>query len=249
MATDQLEKTQQDTITQPAAAQELAETTLPIEGMTCASCVRRVEKALGKLPGIEYAGVNLATEQATVRFNPALVGRDEMRGAVEHAGYGLRQTADAGRHGPPKGQTTGAQKATDPETERRDWERRDLLIKSAVSISVGLIIMAGMFLPLPISMEARFWAMFALATPVQFWAGWSFYRGAWMAARHLQANMNTLIAVGTSAAYLYSVFVTFFPGAVAVAGIAPDVYYDTSTIIIGLILMGRYLEARAKGQT
>jgi Cu+-exporting ATPase len=249
MATDQLERTQQDKITQPesgsqqpAAAQELAEATLPIDGMTCASCVRRVEKALGKLPGIEYAGVNLATEQATVRFNPALVGRDEMRGAVEGAGYGLRQPVDETR------QTTAID-VDDPETARRAHEQRDLLIKSVVSIAAGLIIMAGMFLPLPVSMEARYWAMFAIATPVQFWAGWSFYRGAWMAARHFQANMNTLIAVGTSAAYLYSVFVTFFPAAVAVAGIAPDAYYDTSTIIIGLILMGRYLEARAKGQT
>ena len=83
-----------------------------------------------------------------------------------------------------------------------------------MSLAAGLLIMAGMFLPLPWPMEQRYYAMFLLATPVQFWAGWQFYKGAWQAARHLTTNMNTLIAVGTSVAYLYSVFVTFFPDAV-----------------------------------
>lgn len=91
--------------------------------------------------------------------------------------------------------------------------------------------------------------MFLIATPIQIWAGWQFYQGAWRAARHLTTNMNTLVAVGTSVAYLYSVFITFFPDAVRTTGLAPEAYYDTSTAIIGLILMGRWLEARAKGQT
>ncbi len=94
--------------------------------------------------------------------------------------------------------------------------------------------------------------MFVLATPVQFWAGWQFYRGAWAALRHRTSDMNTLIAVGTSVAYLYSAAVTFFPGAfegAAGAGFEAAVYYDSAVIIIGLILLGRYLEARAKGQT
>jgi Cu+-exporting ATPase len=92
-------------------------------------------------------------------------------------------------------------------------------------------------------------AMFLLATPVQFWAGRQFYQAAWAAARHGATNMNTLVAVGTSAAYLYSAFVTFFPRAVRAAGLQPEVYYDSAVIIIALILLGRYLEARAKGQT
>jgi P-type Cu+ transporter len=245
MATEQIEKVQNDNAAPEADTHaDLAEATLSIEGMTCASCVRRVEKALGKLPGIESAGVNLATEQATVRFNPAVVGRDEMRAAVERAGYGSREVAPVDST-----DALGSEDAADESSLRRARETRDLLIKSTVSIGVGLLIMVGMFVPLPLSMEARFWAMFALATPVQFWAGWGFYRGAWMAARHGQTNMNTLIAVGTSAAYLYSAFVTFFPRAVSGSGIVADVYYDTSTVIIGLILMGRYLEARAKGRT
>ncbi|HEX9988269.1 MAG TPA: heavy metal translocating P-type ATPase [Chloroflexia bacterium] len=220
------------------------EALLPIEGMTCASCVRRVEKSLAKLPGIESIAVNLATEKASVRFNPAMVGREEMRQAVEKAGYALRAEQPQAQAG-----ISGDTTPTDREANRRRKEINDLRTKFIVSLAAGLLIMAGMFAPLPWPMEARYLAMFLIATPVQFWAGWQFYKGAWLAARHLSTNMNTLIAVGTSAAYLYSVFVTFFPDAVRVAGIVPEAYYDTSTIIIGLILMGRYLEARAKGQT
>jgi Cu+-exporting ATPase len=220
------------------------EAILPIEGMTCASCVRRVEKSLAKLPGVETVAVNLATEQATVRFNPAMVGRGEFQGAVEKAGYGLRAeptlTSDDGLL---------VQSPVDADSERRRKETETLRLKFIVSLAAGLLIMAGMFLPLPWPMQSRYIAMFLIATPVQFWAGWQFYRGAWMAARHLATNMNTLIAVGTSAAYLYSVFVTFFPDAVSAAGLMPEAYYDTSTLIIALILMGRYFEARAKGQT
>ncbi|HUS16126.1 MAG TPA: heavy metal translocating P-type ATPase [Chloroflexia bacterium] len=222
----------------------MAEAILPIDGMTCASCVRRVEKALAKLPGVETAGVNLATEQATVRFNPAMVGRNEFQQAVERAGYGLRR-AQAASGGPVAGAETdaGADKA------RREHELILLRNKCAVSLAAGIVIMAGMFLPLPWTMTERYWAMLVLATPVQFWAGWGFYTAAWRAARHLATNMNTLIAVGTSAAYFYSVFVTLFPDALRVAGVMPEAYYDTSTLVIGLILLGRYFEARAKSRT
>jgi Cu+-exporting ATPase len=219
------------------------EVQLPIEGMTCASCVRRVEKSLAKLAGVESVGVNLATEQATVRFNPAMVGDNDFRQAVEKAGYGIRRVEQQAA------QTDADGAPVDREAERRRHDIADLRLKFIVSLAAGIVIMAGMFLPLPWPMETRYVAMFLLATPIQFWAGWQFYRGAWMAARHLTTNMNTLIAVGTSAAYLYSVFITFFPDAVRTAGLVPEAYYDTSTIIIGLILMGRYLEARAKGQT
>jgi P-type Cu+ transporter len=184
------------------------EAILPIEGMTCASCVRRVEKSLAKLPGVESAGVNLATEQATVRFNPAMVGPEEFRKAVEKAGYGLRTEVQ------PQ-QAVEGDSPVDRDAERRRKELSTLRNKFVASLVAGFAIMAGMFLPLPWPMQDRYLAMFLLATPIQFWAGWSFYKGAWMAARHLSTNMNTLIAVGTSAAYLYSVFITFFPGAVS----------------------------------
>jgi Cu+-exporting ATPase len=219
------------------------EVSLPIEGMTCASCVRRVEKGLAKLPGVESVAVNLATEQATVKYNPAMVGAGEFRQAVERAGYAIRADEQ------PLEQTAAGAEPVDRERERRQREIKDLRNKFTVSLIAAAVIMAGMFLPLPWSMEARYYAMFVIATPIQIWAGWQFYKGAWMAARHLTTNMNTLVAVGTSVAYLYSVFITFFPDAVRTAGLAPEAYYDTSTAIIGLILMGRWLEARAKGQT
>ena len=219
------------------------EAQLPIEGMTCASCVRRVEKALTKLPGVEVANVNLATEQATVRYNPAMVGRDEFRKAVEKAGYGIR----------PEQVRTEAQaapgEARDVEAERRAKELTDVRNKFIFALVAGLVVMGIMFLPLPWPMETRNYIMLLIATPVQFWAGWQFYEGAWRSARHLSTNMNTLIAVGTSAAFLYSAFVTFFPQVVRNAGLMPETYFDTSTLIIALILMGRYFEARAKGQT
>jgi P-type Cu+ transporter len=254
MATPQIE-----TKESPGAGVQV---TLPIEGMTCASCVRRVEKSISKLPGVESVAVNLATEQAAVRYDPAQVDREQFRLAVVKAGYGL------GHEQSPVALTTSltspaaavvtapdAQAQAQPidrQTERRGREIADLRRKFIVSLAAGVVIMAGMFAPeswLPLSMQTRYYLMFLIATPVQFWAGWQFYRGAWQAARHATTNMNTLVAVGTSAAYLYSVAVTFFPDAVSTAGVMPEAYYDTSTIIIALILMGRWLEARAKGQT
>lgn len=219
------------------------ETSLPIEGMTCASCVRRVEKSLAKVPGVESVAVNLATERATVKYNPAMVGSGEFRLAVERAGYAIRAEVQA------QTQSAAGTEPVDRERERRQHEIKDLRNKFVMSLVAAAVIMAGMFLPLPWPMEIRYFAMFLIATPIQIWAGWQFYKGAWMAARHLTTNMNTLVAVGTSVAYLYSVFITFFPNAVRTAGLAPEAYYDTSTAIIGLILMGRWLEARAKGQT
>lgn len=215
------------------------EATYRIRGMTCASCVRRVERALARTPGVEFASVNLANEKAAVRFIPDLVRPDDLRRAVEAAGYELvieRSTPATGQ-------------GTDEEDAERQRETRTLRIKFTISLIAGLAIMLAMFLPLPIDHESLFLPLFVIATPIQLWAGWQFYRGAWAAARHGSANMNTLVAVGTSAAYLYSVFVTFFPGVIHAAGLMPEVYYDTSVTIIALILLGRWLEARARGQT
>ncbi len=130
---------------------------------------------------------------------------------------------------------------------------RALLVKFIIALAVGAVLMLMMLIPESwISMRWQWRIQFILATPVQLWAGWQFYRGAWAAARHKTSDMNTLIAVGTTAAYLYSAAVTFFPGAfesATGAGFKAAVYYDSAVLIIGLILLGRYLEARAKGQT
>jgi Cu+-exporting ATPase len=295
--------------------------------MTCASCVRRVEKALAKVTGVESATVNLATEKATVRFAPGAAGPTELREAIKKAGYGVRgevqvetlpgqvahvPAGNAGNAGntallpplPPlaasaaaietpapsitpasaatratataKPATTKAtgvvsspaaqvqaltlQEPIDEDRLRKQKELSTLRRKFIFSLIAGFSIMGLMFLPVQwpwsptvelfgTTFTTLFLIAFALATPIQFWAGSQFYSGAWRAARHFSTNMNTLIAVGTSAAYLYSVFVTFLPDLVRALSLPPEVYYDTSTVIIGLILLGRYLEARAKGQT
>jgi|DewCreStandDraft_2_1066082.scaffolds.fasta_scaffold00260_57 Cu+-exporting ATPase len=218
-----------------------AELTLPIEGMTCASCVRRVERALLRLPGVVSAAVNLATEKATVRYLPGTVTVEDIKQAVERAGYHIReeQRLPAGPAG------------ADAQEERQRREQAVLRRKLLFSLAASALIMGLIFSPwkLPLSMEQQNLLLFVLATPVQFWAGWQFYRGAWAAARHLTSNMNTLVALGTSAAYFYSVVATFLPEVFHHAGLSAHTYYDTSSIIIALILLGRYLEARAKGQT
>jgi P-type Cu+ transporter len=213
---------------------EVQERTFDISGMSCASCVGRVEKALGNVPGVVDVNVNLATERATVKYLASEAGAKNFARAVEGAGYGvaLQEGEDA---------------AEDAHQREYDKLRGNFLVAALLTalILIGsLPHMFGFMLPVPMM-----WlnvSLLALATPVQFWAGWRFYKGAWGALKHGQANMNTLVAVGTSAAYLYSAVATVAPQ--LFAGRA-DVYFDTSAIIITLILLGRLLEERAKGRT
>ncbi len=248
LASERAEVTYDPGKTEPGALQKAVEragygvrreeTVLPISGMTCASCVRRVERAISKVPGVESVTVNLATERATVAYLPGVAGPAELRAAVERAGY------EVGRQ--------DAEDTDDPSDRAAEEHRRDLAalrLKFGISLAVGLLMMVVMFSPLPFPHERLYLLMFLLATPIQFWAGRQFYKGAWAAARHGTTNMNTLVAVGTTAAYLYSAFVTFFPALVERLGLQPEVYYETAVVIIALILLGRYLEARAKGQT
>jgi Cu+-exporting ATPase len=220
---------------------------LPIAGMTCASCVNRIERFLNKTPGVEEASVNLATEMATIRYLPDVAGRADLVGAVEAAGYELKplDTREAGAPAP-----TLADEA-DAETLARERETRALFREAAGSIAVAVVIMVAMFWPQTvIPMEDLNRAAFLPATVIQFWAGRRFYAAAWRAIRHgLGTNMSTLVVVGTTAAWAYSVFVTAFPGVIHEAGLHPEAYFDTSTLIIGLVLLGRWLEARAKGST
>jgi Cu+-exporting ATPase len=203
---------------------------LSVSGMTCAACARRVEKALSRTTGVRAANVNFATEKATVEYDPASVGPEELVGAVEGAGYGVVRE----------------------EEETLEEEYRGLGSNFLVAAVLTALILAGsvpfmLGFEAPIPMRWLNLGLLLLATPVQFWAGWRFYRGAWGALRHGGADMNTLVVVGTSAAYLYSVVATLAPQLFA-AGRA-DVYFDTSALIITLILLGRFLEARARGRT
>jgi P-type Cu+ transporter len=219
---------------------------LPIEGMTCASCVNRIERFLRKTPGVEQAAVNLATERATVRVDPGTAGRDELVRAVEAAGYEVRPEAS------PTDATAAAAFDAELTDEDRERERaqRTTLIQAAVSIAAALVFMTLMFVPQTrIAMEDLNKLILWPATFIQFWAGGRFYRAAWRAGRHGGMTMDTLVALGTTAAWAYSVFVTMWPEKVHEAGLHPETYFDSATIIIGLILLGRWLEARAKGRT
>ena len=222
------------------------EIALPIEGMTCASCVNRIERFLRKTPGVEAATVNLATEVATIRYLPAIADRAALVGAIESAGYDVRTKPPVEPDAAPR---TLADELSE-EDRARAREARTLLIKALVSIATAVGIMIVMFAPqTTLPMEDLNRLVLLPATFIQVWGGGRFYRAAWRAARHGTTNMDTLVAVGTSAAWGYSVAVTLWPAAVIAAGIEPVTYFDSSTIIIGLVLLGRWLEARAKVKT
>jgi Cu+-exporting ATPase len=229
------------TVTKTATAQ-LA---LPVEGMTCASCVNRIERFLKRTPGVEDVVVNLATEVATIRFLPDLVGRSELVGAIEAAGYDVLPGVPRDHVAVPGAALADEDGGIDAGRAR---EARALLLRAVVSIGVAIGIMALMLLGRALPMEDLNRIAILPATFVQLWAGGRFYRAAWRAARHGAANMDTLIAIGTTAAWGYSVVVTLAPAIAMSAGLEPAVYFDSSTIIIGFVLLGRWLEARAKSQ-
>ncbi len=218
--------------------------TLRIGDMTCATCVARVEKSLRAVPGVTEANVNFATETASVEYLPGIVSRADLRKAVEGAGYSFIEAGEG---------ETAERDSADAAEQAHLRHLLVLKVKLGVSLGVGVALMLlGFFPPSFLTRQELWLVMFVVATPVQFWAGWQFYRGAWAAGKHRTTDMNTLIAVGTTVAYLYSAAVTFFPGffeKAMGAGFMAEVYYETAVIIIGLILLGRFLEARAKGQT
>ncbi|MFM8594424.1 MAG: heavy metal translocating P-type ATPase [Chloroflexota bacterium] len=224
---------------------------LPIEGMTCASCVRRVERALENVPGVGIVSVNLATEQAVVGIQSTVAQAalmPELVAAVESAGYAV-----AAR---PSDFPSATSPAIDPAAAmaaerkaRRDHEIADLKRKWIVSLIVGVAMMALMYIPLNLPMSVIAPVLLVAATVIQVWAGSVFYRAAWAAAKHGATNMNTLVAVGTSVAFGYSAFVTLWPDLAAKWGLPADLYFESAVIIIALILMGRWLEAKAKRQT
>src|SRR3954468_13183663 len=237
------------TITAPTAAapaEANAACTLEIGGMTCASCVGRVEKALRKLDGVAGAGVTLATEVATVHFDPQQVGLEELTAAVVRAGYSATPRREARTAAEP------AQPGADGAGGARGGGRDAHLtaVKWQVTLAVGLGLMVLMYVPLyPDAMDWLMPAVLVVATVVQFWAGRDVYRAAWTAARHRSTNMNTLVALGTGVAYCYSAFVTLWPAAAEGWGLPLHVYFETSLVILALVLAGRWMEAKAKKQT
>jgi len=208
-----------------------AKVELPIIGMTCANCVRNVERALKKVDGVLSVNVNLATERATVEYVPSLAGLDALKQAVEDAGYGVIELE-------------GEMRAEDVEAQAREEEirrQRRLLIVGLVFTIPTFLLSMGTDLGFLPDFALRKYILLALATPVQFYVGWQFYRGTWKSLKQRTAGMDTLIAMGSSAAYFYSLAATFLTGG--------HVYYETAAMIITLIVLGKYLEAKAKGRT
>jgi Cu+-exporting ATPase len=277
----------------PTAPPEEAERCdLPLLGMHCSSCAGRIEKALGKTPGVSQASVNFATTRATVHYDPQVTGPAALRDAVRAAGYDAiiaepAPTAhshaghsDTG-HSHPAGDHAAHQAALpaasssatlhDAETKARAAEyraqRQKFTLALVLTIPVAILGMVGHLIPSLASVldfPGKSWLELALTTPVLFWAGREFFTGAWTAARHRAADMNTLVAIGTLSAYLYSLTVTIAPGwfHTANAGMSGHgaghggaatmptaVYYEVAAIVVTLILMGRLLEARARNQT
>lgn len=214
--------------------------TFPVRGMSCASCVQRIEGALKGIDGVLSAGINFAAEKAAVEYLPGSVTVADLRKAVAEAGY------EAPAPDEEAGEILDRQKAAHEATLKA------LKLKIAIGALISIPVFLGSYptlFPWVPRLLQDFIVLWILATPVQFWVGWQFYRGTWAALKHKTSDMNTLIAVGTSAAYLYSVGLILFPSFFEAQGVAREVYFDTSTIIITLILLGRYLEAVARGRT
>ena len=218
---------------------------LAVTGMTCAACVGRVERALQATPGVVEATVNLATERARVRYAPGATDPARLAAAVRQTGYDVVEpeagvSADAAEQ--------AARDAGDARLRRRLIWAAALTAPLLVLEMVPMLVPGGMaWMDAVVPMQTRWLVSFALATAVQFGPGGRFYRAGWAAARHGAPDMNTLVALGTSAAYGYSLVATFAPGVLPPGAV--HVYYEASATIITLILLGKWIEARAKGRT
>ncbi|MEM1242137.1 MAG: heavy metal translocating P-type ATPase [Cyanobacteria bacterium P01_H01_bin.26] len=215
--------------------------TLNLGGMSCAACANAIETAIRQVPGVDKAQVNFATEQASVDYDERRTSLDVIQAAVTNAGY--EAAVDMGLGG-------------EAARLERQAQQRPLMYRVVVSGIIGIILVVGsMPAMLGISIPGwpmvlhNAWVQLVLSTPVMFWCGQSFFRGAWQALTHRTANMNTLVALGTGTAYAYSLFVTLFPGVLMAQGLAPEVYYEAAVVIIALLLLGRYLESRARAHT
>lgn len=219
---------------------------LALQGMSCASCARSIEQALAQVQGVSSGSVNFASEQATVKGDPRLVDPQALIRAVERVGYRARLIQEDWQLDDP----------TDPERIAQRAAERELKLKVAIGVGISTVLVIGS-LPMMLGMDIPGFPMWLhnpglqllLTAPVQFWVGKHFYRGAWAAWQRRSADMNTLVALGTSAAFFYSIFPTVFPDYFHRQGLHPDVYYEVSAVVTTLILVGKWMEQRAKRQT
>src|SRR6266704_72801 len=253
MATKTERNQEENKATLSDQSSEISRTVLAIEGMTCASCAMRVEKGLKKVPGVRDANVNLATELATIIYEPTQTNLEQMVQKVETVGYKAMPQVISTQQ-PAQETATSVITETygtpilgipqeDELSRRRQAEiirKRNLLILG-IGLTVPVVILSMFFMN---RFPGENYLLLVLTTPVWAIVGWEFHRGAIRSLRHGSANMDTLVSLGSTAAYILSVVATFFPQLVG-----PVTFYDTTTLIVTLIFLGKYLEARAKGQT
>ncbi|HET9497725.1 MAG TPA: cation transporter, partial [Candidatus Limnocylindria bacterium] len=228
----------------PAPPAPLLELVLPVEGMTCATCVNRIERFLNRADGVTEATVNLASEEAAVRYDPSRIDRAGIVEAIESAGYDVRPQATATRGG------EVAEIELDALEVVRAAERRSLLRDGVTATVIGMAMMAVGFWPggPPLAMEQLNLVLLVPAAFVQVVLGRRFLSRALRGLPHGELTMDTLVAMGTWAAFGYSAAITLFPDAATAAGLPLDTFYETAVIITGFVLIGRWLEARAKGE-
>lgn len=223
----------------------MAKITFTVGGMRCAACAHVITAAVHQVPGVDGCEVNFGAAQATVTYDPQRVSAEILQRAIVQAGYSAHPLTDGGI----LTDLNAEERAHRATTEQ--LQHRLLLAGGATLVLVvgSLPMMLGVALPwLPMWLHHP-WFQLLLTTPIQFWSGASFYSGAWKALRYRHATMDTLVALGTSAAYFYSLFATLFPAKFQQHGRGPEVYYEVSAVVITLILLGRLLEHRAQGQT
>ncbi|MDI1240761.1 MAG: heavy metal translocating P-type ATPase [bacterium] len=217
---------------------------MPVTGMTCAACANRIEKTLAKQPGVNSASVNFATERATVSFDPTATNVDALVETVRSAGYDAH---------PQSSDDDGEDLLEKAHAEEYATAKRKFIVAAVLSVPVLVIAMSHGTISW-LNFKGVNWLQLILTTPVVLYSGRHFYTGAWAAFKHRAADMNTLIAVGTGTAFIYSVAATVFPSWFATAGHADHagtipVYFEAAAVIIALILLGNLLESRAKGRT
>ena len=230
------------------ASSETAEIALPIVGMTCASCVNRIDRFLRKADGVSEVSVNLATESATIRYLPELTGAADLARVISNAGYEVPAAALdlAGRNN--EGEREAAREAMEAtRVAAREREKRALLRDGVGATVFGLVAMAIMLQPwFLISMERINWFLIVPTTIVQFGVGWRFHSRALRALRHGSLTMETLVSLGTTSAWGWSVVITLFHDQLMRVGVPAHATWDAAALILGLVALGRWLEAQAK---
>ncbi len=257
------EKNTRQTKTEQIPPEKTTKETVSIQGMHCATCAVNIEGALKNLPGVRSANVNYATERATVEYDESLLSHHDIDKAVRDAGYKAIRAEEGAEGGGAGAVAQFARSANahfceakialeDHEAHMRREEISALKLRLYAGAILSVLVFLGSnreLLPFIPSLLADLRVLFVLAIPVQFWVGWRFYEGSIASLKRRSAGMDTLIAVGTSAAFIYSALATFYPRLFSAGGLQPAVYYDTSALIITLVILGRYIEAGAKGKT